>query len=91
MRITQAGVYVQIQKYGVEGLLCEGGGEKDASNSVEVKKIISDAATESAEIVLGNAKKGVDEVVKVQLFDHMRIQIVANIVEFRRSLSLHFV
>ena len=93
MRITQAGVYVQIQKYGVEGLICEdkdGDAEQNDGAVPKCSKLVANPDQENAELWVRRSGSTEEEVVKVQLFDHMRVQIIAQIVEFRRSLSLHF-
>lgn len=76
MRITQAGVYVLIQKYGIEGLLVE--------DSL-VQKIVTETQKEQADLFLKDGSS-----VKITLFDHLNILIEAKMIEFRRSINLHF-
>lgn len=66
MRVTQSGVYVMVQKYGLEGLLVVDGA------------LACKPETESAE-VCGNT---------VKVFDRVKVKIVAQMVEFRRTVSL---
>ena len=84
MRITQAGVYVLIQKYGIEGLLVE---ESKAEGQKTVcSKITTDVAKEEAQLTI----LGQDVPTKVSLFDHLSIEIKAEMIEFRRSINMHF-
>ena len=74
MRVQKgAGVYVQVQKYGIEGLIVE---------DDQCLKITCD--NDKAVLTLPN------EQVEVKLFDHIEVEIVAKMVEFRRSVNLHF-
>jgi len=69
MRITQGGVYVMVQKYGIEGLLVVDG------------------------TVQCNPEKEtalVDGKITIKVFDRVMVNIVAQMVEFRRSVSLVF-
>ena len=68
MRITQGGVYVMVQKYGIEGLLVTEGTLK---------------CMPEKETALINDKE-------VKVFDRVRVLIKAEMVEFRRSVSLVF-
>uniref|UniRef100_A0A7S3CNJ9 RNB domain-containing protein n=1 Tax=Strombidium rassoulzadegani TaxID=1082188 RepID=A0A7S3CNJ9_9SPIT len=79
MRITQQGVYVLIQRYGIEGLLVE--------DNEKCKKIEVDVQNEEAQLTLVDQT---DKKTKVELFDHLQIEIRAQMVEFRRSINLHF-
>lgn len=86
MRITQgAGIYVQIQKYGIEGLLVEDQEEK--SGEYRCLKIIADNDSAILKCV-DKSGKAVEQ--KVQQFDHMLVEISATMVEFRRSIKLHY-
>lgn len=66
MRVTQGGVYVMVQKYGIEGLLV---------TSVAVQCI------PEKELAVINGKE-------VKVFDRVQVLIKAEMVEFRRSVSL---
>jgi uncharacterized protein YlzI (FlbEa/FlbD family) len=66
MRITQGGVYVMVQKFGLEGLLVT-----SAKMSCIPEK----------ETALINGKE-------VKVFDRVNVFIKAEMVEFRRSVSL---
>ena len=83
-------MYVIIEKYGIEGLVCEDNQDGEAGNSdVLCTKILPNVEEESAELRF--LRPGSEEAtIKLQLFDHLKIQVKAEIVEFRRSLSLHF-
>ena len=74
MRVTNGGVYVMVEKYGLEGLLVLENGQK-----LEAKPE-KDEAT-----IFG---PGVQVVVKT--FDRINVQITAEMVEFRRSVNLVF-
>lgn len=84
MRITQAGVYVLIQKYGIEGLLIE----DNAEGPVTCSKITADVPNEEAQLTV--TTDGKTSLRKVTLFDHLTVEVKAELVEFRRSLNLHY-
>lgn len=90
MRITQSGVYVLIQKYGIEGLLVEEN-QNDHQNTGKTfcSKILTDVQNEEAELLVTSAGAKTENV-KVVLFDHLNIEIKAETIEFRRSINLHF-
>jgi len=69
MKIAQAGIYVMVQKYGLEGLLVI----EDTSKHVQLHP-----EQEMAEI--GDKK--------IRVFDRVKVHIVAQMVEFRRSVCL---
>ena len=86
MRITQAGVYVLIQKYGIEGLIVP---DKVQSDSHAIcSQIMYDVNSEQSSLYI--TENGKDSTVKVHLFDHISIEIKAEMIEFRRSINLHF-
>lgn len=66
MRITQGGVYVMVQKYGLEGLLVTSG---------------QVSCVPEKEIATINGKQ-------IKVFDRVKVMIKAEMVEFRRSVSL---
>jgi exoribonuclease R len=66
MRITQGGIYVMVQKYGLEGLLVTQG-------SLQCRP--------EQETAVINGKE-------VKVFDRVKVMIKAEMVEFRRSVSL---
>jgi len=66
MRVTQGGVYVMVQKYGIEGLLVIEGTVK---------------CMPEKETAVINGKE-------VKVFDRVKVLIKAEMVEFRRSVSL---
>ena len=84
MRITQAGVYVLIQKYGIEGLLIE----DNAEGPVTCSKITADVPKEEAHLTV--TADGKTSVRRVTLFDHLTVEVKAALVEFRRSINLHY-
>ena len=65
MRITQAGCYVMVQKYGLEGLL----------QGVEAQ------CFPEKEYCIMNGKE-------VKTFERVKVEIKAQMVEFRRTVSL---
>jgi hypothetical protein len=75
---------VLIQKYGIEGLLVEE--SKPDGGKMVCNKIVPDAAREEATLTI----MGQDSPIKVTLFDHLSIEIKAEMVEFRRSINMHF-
>ena len=86
MRITQAGIYVLIQKYGIEGLIVPDA--EQSKDHIVCTAIASESGKEEA--MLKVVDNGVEEHLKVRLFDHLKIEIKAEIIEFRRSINLHF-
>lgn len=66
MRVTQGGVYVMVQKYGIEGLLV---------TTCTVK------CMPEKEMAIVDGKE-------VKVFDRVNVMIKAEMVEFRRSVSL---
>jgi len=88
MRITQAGIYVQIQKYGIEGLVSEDPAAAKSNGESRCTKIVPDVEQERAELQM-QQPNGRSGPITVSLFDHLKIQVKAEIVEFRRSLNLH--
>jgi hypothetical protein len=68
MRITQSGVYVMVQKYGIEGLL------------VSTEPI--QCYPEKEQAAIGKHT--------LSVFDNVTVDIKAEMVEFRRSVSLNF-
>jgi len=77
MRITQAGVYVMVQKYGIEGLLA-------VNEDIEQTQRI-ETNTDKEEAYLPS-EGDFPQVLKV--FDPINVQIIAKMVEFRRSILL---
>ena len=77
-------MYVLIQKYGIEGLLVE---ETQAQGDKAVcSKITTDVAKEDAQLTI----IGQEAPTRVTLFDHLQIEIKAEMIEFRRSINMHF-
>jgi exoribonuclease R len=70
MRITQGGLYVMVQKYGIEGLLVVNSGS-----------VVCQPEKETAVV---NKKT-------IKVFDRVKVQIVAQMVEFRRTVSLVYI
>lgn len=70
MKITKAGVYVLVQKYGIEGLL------NDPDHILEVYPEKEEARINGT---------------VVKTFDHLRLNIVAKSIEFRRSIVLNYI
>jgi len=87
MRLSQAGVYVLIQKYGIEGLIVP---DKVQSKDHSIcTNIVFEAGSEEAHLnVIDSAGK--ETTVKVRQFDHLSVEINAEMIEFRRSINLHF-
>lgn len=67
MRITQGGIYVMVQKYGIEGLLVS-------------EKLPIQCYPEKEQAVIGDRQ--------ISVFQRVTVEIVAEMVEFRRSVSL---
>jgi len=80
MRIAQGGVYVMVQKYGLEGLLVvDDAVKKQVTVEMNVEK-------EEAYIIDQRKAKETRKVVKV--FDNLDVEIRAEMVEYRRTVSL---
>lgn len=71
MRISQAGVYVLIQKYGIEGLIVPD--KNELSDHPTCSKIFSEANSDEAKLVVKD--QGREQTVVVKLFDHLKIEI----------------
>lgn len=84
MRITQSGVYVLIQKFGIENLIST----DNNPGPVTCSKVITDVPKEQATLTV--TENGVTADRKVSLFDHLTIEITAEMIEFRRSINLHY-
>lgn len=84
MRITQSGVYVLIQKYGIENLIST----DNNPGAVTCSNITTDVTKEQATLTV--TENGVTSERKVTLFDHLSIEIKAEMIEFRRSINLHY-
>jgi len=84
-------VYVLIQKYGIEGLLVEDSPSSLANQGGKTlcTKIAADVQKEEAQLQV-TTPDAKSETVRIILFDHLLIQIQAEMIEFRRSINLHF-
>jgi exoribonuclease R len=76
MRITTGGIYVMVEKYGLEGLL--------VLNDAKGEKGELDARPEKDEATIVCGKKSI----VVRTFDRINVQIKAEMVEFRRTVNL---
>ena len=74
MRITHAGAYVMVQKYGIEGLLC-------MDDTLECTRTIT-TNVDKEEAYLPAVTT------PLKVFDCVDVKIVAKMVEFRRSILL---
>ena len=84
MRITQGGVYVLIQKFGIENLISV----DTAEGPITCSKITTDPSNETAILIVTENGSTLDK--KINLFDHLTIEIKAEMVEFRRSINLNY-
>ena len=80
MRIAQGGVYVMVQKFGIEGLLTV---DETVKQQVTIEM---DVEKEEAYIIDQRKAKVTKKVVKV--FDNLQVEIRAEMVEYRRTVSL---
>ena len=76
MRITAGGVYVMVQKYGIEGLLTIDKTEAiiQCNPEQELAKVIS--------------KSDGQELKTLKVFDGVKVEIRAAMIEFRRTIEL---
>ena len=82
MRIAQGGVYVMVQKFGIEGLLTV-----DHTLTKAGVQVTTNVEREEAMIAQMNEGKREERVIKV--FDNVKVEIRAEMVEFRRTVSLN--
>ena len=83
MRITQGGIYVMVEKYGIEGLLVlnDGRPSEESKESFQLQ-----ARPEKDEATIFTSKRSI----VVKTFDRVNVQIKAEMVEFRRTVNLVF-
>ena len=60
----------------------------ESKDHIVCTALFSEAGKEEA--LLKVAENGIESQIKVKLFDHLQIEIKAEIIEFRRSINLHF-
>jgi exoribonuclease R len=82
MRITQGGIYVMVEKYGIEGLLVL----NDTTSEESKEQFQLQARPEKDEATILTAKRSIF----VKIFDRVNVQIKAEMVEFRRAVNLVF-
>ena len=76
-----------IQKYGIEGLLIA---DKDDFEGEVACLAILPNDNNPNQSILRVKEKGVEKTSTVRLFDHLHIEIEAQMVEFRRSINLYY-
>ena len=80
MRIAQGGVYVMVQKYGLEGLLV-------VDDTVK-KQVTVEMNVEKEEAYIIDQRKAKETRKVVKVFDNLDVEIRAEMVEYRRTVSL---
>ena len=84
MRIAAgAGIYVQIAKYGIENLLVEDAEDKKGYKCTRI-------TPDNDEAKVTVVENGKSTEYTVRMFDHVRVEIDAQMVEYRRSINLRF-
>jgi hypothetical protein len=83
MRITQGGIYVMVEKYGIEGLLV-------VNNQQEESKQQSYALETKPEKDEAILRSPGGKSLTVKTFDRVRVEIQAQMVEYRRTVNLVF-
>jgi hypothetical protein len=81
MRITQGGIYVMVEKYGIEGLLV-------VNNQQEESKQQSYALETKPEKDEAILRSPGGKSLTVKTFDRVRVEIQAQMVEYRRTVNL---
>ena len=76
MRIGASGVYVMVKKYGIEGLLT-------IDNTAAI--IESNPEKEEAKVI---SKSNGQELKTLKVFDGVRVEIKAAMIEYRRTVEL---
>ena len=77
MRISASGPYVMVKKYGIEGLL---------TVDKNMATIQSNPEKEVAKVITKSA--GQEEVKTLKVFDSVKVEIRAAMVEYRRTVEL---
>lgn len=86
MRITTGGIYVMVEKYGIEGLLVLNDTDPRTEES-KSGRLELEARPEKEEATITAGKKSI----VIRTFDRINVQIKAQMVEFRRTVNLVFV
>lgn len=82
---------MQILKYGIEGLIVpDGHAAKVKQGYFTCDSITTDTQKETAVFKIADHQKKKQSEVSIQLFDRIQIEIVAEMIEFRRSINIHF-
>ena len=77
MRIAAAGPYLMVKKFGIEGLLTIDESQRD---NIQIE---SNPEQEKAQIVF---RDGSREPIEVRVFNNLKVQIRAEMVEYRRTV-----